>query len=136
MKWSFGWTWRFFFTGYKQVKITLKRLDTTDKGIFGHLTTDNGFDCVTLERHDLFIPEGTYKVSMYDSPTKGLVPLLQNVPGRDMIEIHKGNWETASKGCILVGMKRDGFSIDDSSAAFTGLMQALNKANDIQIQIS
>lgn len=134
--WKVGWTWTIVSTGYKQVKINVKRLDFTDQGIFGHLTTDNGFDCCTLERHDLKIPEGSYRVEFYDSPTKGRVPLLQNVPGRTMIEIHKGNWETASEGCILVGSARDGFAIDDSTTAFNGLMQALNGSDDMWITIS
>lgn len=89
------------------MKITLTRVDTTDHGIFGRMTFDGSeFSCTTLERHDICIPQGTYPIVMYNSPEHGIVPLLQGVPGRSMIEIHEGNWEENSKGCILVGAKR------------------------------
>src|SRR4051812_9800604 len=88
----------FRYSGY--MKLALKRLDATDHGLYGHLSTD-GFDCVTLERHDIFIPCGTYKISLYKSPEHGIVPLIEGVPGRSMIEIHEGNFEHNSKGCVL-----------------------------------
>ncbi len=89
------------------MQINLTRLDCTQEGIFGHITVEGSlFNCVTLERHDIAIPVGSYKISLYNSPVHGLVPLLHDVPGRDMIEIHEGNFEHNSKGCILVGEKR------------------------------
>lgn len=107
------------------MKITLIRLDVTDHGIFGKLNTE-GFQCVTLERHDIDIPVGTYLISMYQSPEHGLIPLLNNVPGRSMIEMHEGNWEFNSKGCILVGKARadiDGDGYDDITASKDTLKQ-------------
>lgn len=131
-----GWTWFFKWTGYKQMKLTLTRLDVTDKGIFGHMVADAGsFDCVTLERHDVAIPCGIYKITLYDSPTHGLVPLLHDVPKRSMIEIHEGNWEKNSKGCILVGMKRDGFAIDTSRPVLKRLVDLMKGVNDIWITV-
>ena len=137
MKWSFGWTWRTSITGYKQMKLTLTRLDVTDYGIFGHLTCDgDSFNCVTLENHLLNIPAGTYKVSLYDSPEWGYsVPILHDVPGRSYIEIHCGNFEKNSKGCILVGMEREGDAIDNSKSAFQSLMTVLKGCDDISITI-
>ncbi len=137
MNWHLGWTWNIFKTGYKQMKLTLTRLDVTDKGIFGHLVCDGDtFNCVTLERHDIHIPEGVYKVTLYNSPDHGcIVPLLNDVPGRSFIEIHWGNYERDSKGCILVGMQRDGFAIDASKSAFQSLMNVLNGCNDIQLTV-
>jgi hypothetical protein len=53
------------------------------------------------------IPEGTYPTEKYYSPTKGLVFLLKNVPGRSEVEVHIGNYvaglDLDSEGCILVG---------------------------------
>ncbi len=85
--------------------LRLIRLEATDHGIFGKLEGE-GFSCVTLERHDISIPKGTYNLSFYQSPHNGLVPLLENVPNRSFIEIHSGNFEYQSKGCILVGHNR------------------------------
>lgn len=136
--WHLSWSWRISSTGYKQAKMFLNRLEVTDHGIFGHLTLDNGFNCVTLERHDIAIPQGTYKVTLYDSPIHGVVPLLQGVPGRTDIEIHEGNWEFNSKGCILVGASRDRLDstmIDNSKDTLKVLVSKLQGCDDISIQI-
>jgi hypothetical protein len=134
---NFSHTWFFRFTGYKQMKLKLTRLDATDYGIFGHLTCDGSpFNCVTLENHLLAVPAGAYKVTLYDSPEWGYkVPLLQDVPNRTFIEIHKGNWQHNSRGCILVGKERDGQAIDASGDAFEELMTVLKDCNDISITI-
>jgi len=130
----------FAFTGYKQMKLTLMRVDVTDHGIFGHLTCDGDpFNCLTLERHDIDIPVGTYPITLYTSPVHGLIPLLHNIPGRDMIEIHEGNWEYNSKGCILVGktrtliMGKEG--VDMSKPTLAALMNVLKGCDDISITI-
>lgn len=143
MDWQYFWNLLSisipFNTGYKQMKIFIKRLDVTDHGIFGHLTMDgSGFNCVTLERHDIAIPTGTYKVTLYNSPDhdNALVPLLHDVPGRSFIEIHWGNWESNSKGCILVGKERDGWAIDASKDAFDDLMLQLKDCDDIWVVIA
>jgi len=119
------------------MKLTIVRIDVTDHGVFGHLSCEGDpFNCLTLENHLLNIPSGTYKVTLYDSPEWGYkVPILHDVPGREFIEIHKGNWETNSKGCILVGMERDGFAIDSSGSAFQSLMNVLKDCDDISVTI-
>lgn len=68
------------------------------------------FECKTLELpwnnnspQISCIPKGSYRVKPYTSPSKGDVYLLVDVPGRDMIEIHVGNYHTDIQGCILVG---------------------------------
>jgi hypothetical protein len=72
------------------------------------------FECKTIElpwrqngRNTSCIPEGTYNVTRYDSETKGVCFHILDVPGRDAILIHKGNYaygpHTDTKGCILVG---------------------------------
>lgn len=116
------------------MKLLLKRLEVSDKGIFGHLSTE-GFDCVTLERHDIAVPVGTYRVTLYQSPVHGLVPLLQGVPGRDLIEIHEGNYEVNSKGCILVGARRVGTTIENSRATLKTLVDRMKGVDDMWISI-
>lgn len=113
--------------------ITLRRLDATDHGVFGHLEWD-GFDCVTLERHDTLIPEGTYKVTLYDSPhNKTTVPLL-HVPGRSFIEIHVANWESQLEGCIAVGENREGIALEHSRDTFESMMRVWPKG-EVEIRI-
>ena len=59
--------------------------------------------CETLENVDYLIPTLVYKISVTQSPKfKRLLPLLEQVPGRDGIRIHRGTHPKHSKGCILV----------------------------------
>ena len=133
---NLGWQWGTKKTGYKQMKLTIVRVDVNDYGIFGHLSCDgDSFNCLTLENNELNIPEGTYKVTLYLSPKFGLVPLLHDVPGRSYIEIHKGNTEADSTGCILVGMSRKGTTLCESKSAFDSLMKVLEGCDDISLKI-
>lgn len=93
------------------------------------------FDCVTLENHTKEIPAGTYKVTTYFSPRfKMHVPMLI-VEGRSFIEIHPGNYETDSEGCILVGENRNGFAIEHSRDTFNQMMAKWPKG-EVEIKIS
>ncbi|HXC06965.1 MAG TPA: DUF5675 family protein [Bacteroidia bacterium] len=72
---------------------------------FGQLISASGEVLVsTLERRDTLIPEGTYSVTLYNSPAnKMIVPLLVAVPGFTGIEWHIANWPHDLKGCTGVG---------------------------------
>lgn len=68
------------------------------------------FQCFTLElpwidnlTNISCIPAGEYKVTKYNSPSKGPVLLLHDVPNRSYVEIHSGNYTSQIDGCILVG---------------------------------
>lgn len=122
------------------MKITVKRYDATDHGVFGQLSCDvDPFTCVTLERHDIDIPTGNYPVTIYTSPEHGEVPLLHDVPNRSMIEMHEGNFEHNSKGCILVGKNRaviegqDG--IADTQDTKKALVDVIKKYDEVTITI-
>ena len=57
----------------------------------------------TLENADYLIPALIYKVQVTYSPKfEKLLPVLQQVPGRSGIRIHKGTKPAHSKGCILI----------------------------------
>ena len=59
--------------------------------------------CNTLENSEYLIPEGTYTVVVNRSPKfKRPLPLLEHVPNRTGIRIHRGSHPKHSKGCILV----------------------------------
>lgn len=93
--------------------------DAGDAGTFGTLVLDDGWACRTVElpwrdnqRGVSCIPEGTYPAAPFYSPHLGrTVYLLRDVPGRQEIEIHNGNfagdaakgYRTQVHGCILVG---------------------------------
>lgn len=103
------------------MELYLKRLVSTNKGIFGNLVWSNmppdEQGCiVTLEPPmglDKFgpVPDGTYKLSPFESKKYGRTVLL-HVPKRVGILIHAGNvwkWQDGSvetRGCILLGYRR------------------------------
>ena len=49
------------------------------------------------------IPQGVYKVIRHTSPKYGNCFMVSNVPNRDYILIHAGNYATDTEGCILLG---------------------------------
>jgi hypothetical protein len=102
------------------MQLTLTRGPSTDEGTFGRLTAAEGaLDLHTVElpwrdnqaQHSC-IPPGVYQAGAYDSPSKGRVYLLREVPGRTLCEIHSANfagdvtrgWESQLLGCIAVGL--------------------------------
>ena len=59
--------------------------------------------CDTLENADYLVPALIYKVAVTQSPRfKRLLPILQQVPNRAGIRIHRGTKPEHSLGCILV----------------------------------
>src|SRR5215467_11698852 len=90
---------------HTRMKLTLLREPSQADTTFGVLLIDGFLFCYTLENSHKIIPEGTYKLTKYMSPrNKCEVPLLNDVPGRDMIEMHVANWFHELEGCIAVGL--------------------------------
>lgn len=59
--------------------------------------------CDTLENADYLVPALIYRVTVTQSPKfRRLLPLLNQVPGRTGIRVHRGTKPEHSKGCILV----------------------------------
>lgn len=50
------------------------------------------------------IPEGEYTVVRHVSPKYGNCFMVSDVPNRDYILIHVGNYDTDTEGCILLGL--------------------------------
>ena len=90
--------------------LTLERVSTSDNGTIGKLFRDDVRIAYTCElpwkdNHNQVscIPQGTYTVTKFTSPSKGRVFLVHDVPDRSMIEIHAGNTMEDVLGCICVG---------------------------------
>lgn len=76
------------------------------------------------------IPEGTYQCHLADSPSRGYpVYWLQNVPGRQDVQIHIGNFTKDIRGCILVGEERGVNQVVHSKRAFGKFMERMGGKN-------
>lgn len=83
--------------------IRLIRNVAKGNAITGRLVIDGRWFCDTLERKDYEIPALCYHIAVTQSPRfKRLLPIVQNVPNRSGIRIHRGSKPEHSKGCILV----------------------------------
>ena len=64
--------------------------------------------CDTMENADYLVPALIYRVAVTQSPRfKRLMPILQQVPNRSGIRIHRGTKPEHSKGCILITRRRE-----------------------------
>lgn len=78
-----------------------------------------------LENPDKAIPAGTYEISLQYSPGFKRYHLeLLNVPGRNNILIHTGNWYSDSLGCLITGQtkKLDLKKVEQSKISYYALM--------------
>ena len=90
------------------ITLTLQRNRPTGKAVTGIMTIpfeDEPETCRTLENADFLIPAGTYPLRRTWSPKfKKLLPLVDEVPDREGIRIHKGTIPEHSEGCILTDL--------------------------------
>lgn len=96
-------------------ELRLIRTDQNDFQTMGVLVLveDNDnllFDCKTLElpwkdnkKGISCIPDGRYTVKKRTSTKYGKHLWISDVPNRDMILIHTGNYNSQTHGCVLVG---------------------------------
>jgi len=89
----------------------LVRSTETPFGTFGTLLTDKGHPLIiTLENpwrnNEPFvscIPVGTYAFNRHLSPKFGETFIVEGVPERTNILVHRGNQHSDTSGCILTG---------------------------------
>ena len=130
----------------KDLKFTLKREATITPEVkeaytLGTLWLDGEKLCETCEDADRHlesggvkvkgvtaIPRGLYELTMYNSPKHGFVPLLVNVAGFSMVEIHGGNDAEDSLGCILVGLVRRPGGIAHCAPALAKVVELVTEA--------
>lgn len=104
--------------------LALLRITENIWGTPGVLFENPDFMVTTMERgwHNneptiSCIPPGKYSCKRVNSPHFGNTFEVTGVAGRDHILFHKGNWQTDSKGCIIVG---SGFGLLNAQEAITG----------------
>lgn len=84
-------------------------LSLPEHGTFGAMVLGDAPFCVTLEPYSRFnrssvscIPTGQYVGVPYNSPKFGPVYLLVDTADREQIELHPGNSDADTRGCILL----------------------------------
>lgn len=125
-----------------ETKVVITRTSHERKQTLGTLTVLQDdkpvYSCKTLELPWLdnaprisCIPTGSYKVLRRTSAKYGPHFHVQNVPNRDLILIHHGNYHTDILGCILVGqlhadINNDGCrDVTSSKATMTLILRIL-----------
>ncbi len=115
--------------------LRLERQPSSDHSTLGALYLGDLRLCYTLEdvvrdgpklAHETAIPFGRYRVTLYQSPRfNRRVPLLHDVPDFTQVEIHGGNTDADTSGCILVGAMRGVSSIHQAEPALHGLVSRM-----------
>lgn len=70
------------------------------------------------------IPKGTYDAKIRTDGAKGWRIELQDVPSRENVQIHVGNFTSEIEGCILIGTKVD---LDNCNVTNTYRHEAMKK---------
>lgn len=134
------------------MKLHINRYSHEEKQTIGKLYVLNDkneikaeFDCLELpwknnQRNISCIPEGTYQVKKRKSSKFGEHFQVLNVPGRSYILIHKGNYYTDIRGCILPGLNLSDINLD-GVIDVTSSTQAMKKLlsmmpNEFQLKIT
>jgi hypothetical protein len=126
--------------------LTLIRLPEKDDGTFGVLGDEKGYFCLTCEKkwkdnqHDIScIPKGEYLCKRKMSEHFGDTFEVTQVPNRSDILFHKGNVQTDSHGCILLGenfgVLNDKIAVLSSGEAYAEFTHILRNEQEFKLVI-
>ena len=118
------------------INLLLIRNTFSKKSTIGELFLNGERICDTLEnpwvdnqRNISCIPEGVYPVRLRlprESATRDYLHLLvQEVPNRDFILVHRGNFPSQTQGCILVGLGTEQDVVHNSVLAMDLLIKEI-----------
>ena len=118
------------------INLLIIRDTFTDKSTIGELFINGERFCDTLEnpwldnqRNISCIPAGEYPVRLRyprESATREYLHLLvQDVPNRDYILFHRGNFPKDTSGCILVGQGSQQDVVNNSTLAMDLVMKEI-----------
>ena len=123
-------------TKKKLINLLLIRDTFSEKSTIGELFLNGERMCDTLEnpwldnqRNISCIPAGVYDVRLRlarESASRDYLHLLvQDVPNRDFILVHRGNYPSQTKGCILVGLGTEQDVVHNSVLAMDLLIKEI-----------
>lgn len=117
-----------------EVRITIQRQTEGSSCITGTILVNDRHVAHTLERPNInntpqisAVPAGTYQATVRFDHADAWRLELQDVPGRQNVQIHVGNWVNQTRGCILIGASVDASTctISDSRAAYRQFQRAI-----------
>lgn len=123
----------------------LRRFIKTDYYTLGRLQIYNSSGILLLELKTLelpnranvknisCIPTGSYEVNQHHSEKFGECYLLENVPNRDEILLHLGNFYKDTRGCILLGTAVV-FNNDYTKTQLIYSRNAMQKLNSLNLK--
>jgi len=134
-------------------EILLTRLTDNGEQTTGHAVMYKGcktlLNFTTLElswKHNFMniscIPMGTYSCELRTSEKYGKHLIVNDVEDRSMILIHSGNFNTQTRGCILVGEKLSyinsdkNIDITNSKKTLAKIIELIDNDNDIKLIIN
>jgi len=128
------------------MKVTLLRIERTEKITLGVLMIDEEIFCVTLENpwknnkvNESCIPADIYICKRYESNKYGDTYLVKDVEGRTWILFHWGNFVSNTDGCILLGESYTYINgekaIGSSKKAFLAFIDKLGEVDNFILEI-
>tara|TARA_R110001632_G_scaffold207909_1_gene332132 strand:+ start:470 stop:892 length:423 start_codon:yes stop_codon:yes gene_type:complete len=119
-----------------KINLLLIRDTFTEESTLGELFINGERICDTLEnpwldnqRNISCIPEGEYPVRIRyprESGTRDYLHLLiQDVPNREWVLVHIGNFPSQTQGCVLVGLGSKQNVVNNSRLAMDLLMKEI-----------
>ena len=128
------------------INLLLIRDTFTEKSTMGQLFLNGELFCDTLEnvwkdnqRNISCIPAGQYRVNLRrarESATRDYLHLIvENVPDRDYILVHRGNTAKDTRGCILVGRGTEQDIVYNSRMSMDLLMKEIITLGGVNINL-
>ena len=125
-----------FQSNLSTINLLIIRDTFTKESTIGELFLNGERMCDTLEnpwlnneRNFSCIPEGNYPVRLRlarESASRDYLHLLvQEVPNRDFILVHRGNFPSQTQGCILVGLGSQQDVVNNSVLAMDLLIKEI-----------
>jgi hypothetical protein len=123
------------------VDLNLRRLEKLPAGIFSELT-GGSLHVAALEHayeSEPKLPDGVYICRRGVHHLPGHPDLetfeITGVEGHTGILFHRGNWQTDSDGCLLLGLRREGLMVVGSHLAFTEFMKLQKGVDEFKLTV-
>ena len=129
-------------------RLEIKTVAVRDDGCYSALLWDGRPFAVSVERtfdgNRVVLPAGDFVCKRGGHRLSNGIPFetfeITGIPGHTGVLFHKGNWETDSEGCVLVGESYAVISgreaIADSKGGFNELMKLTEGLDEFVVRVS